>query len=701
MQDAFGCHLVCSLDAIGHVVSQQRPHPDEATCPFKRGKLTCSCGGNIGNIQNNVQATLPTVGLLGRGEYAVLKFANLSFAVTPSQLIPRLTGALLGQAVGFVTAKGGKGGGRGGSKLSVARSINPAHVLEAAGRTQDLQRLLQAEEERRLTPATLAPATSGASAAANASSTSFYDGSTAHSLERPLSPVAQAAPYAGKSGDRGGSKGEGSGTGAAAQAVHGDELDVLDDLQGADTVVAALHSFVLACGGEISSTSGVADFYKHAGALGEAFKQTLRNLGPKEKSAAYASVGLVYQKRAVGSDVIKLADNSLDSASTASNGSPGASQSCEQRSPCVHFAKGWCKYADSCCFRHEDTGPLPFFYDASSSALPPKSKPPPPPLPITSALVKFVSTDKNGRLFGYAKPRAEAAEKAAEKAARKEDALFFMHGMPPQGGFKNADGVLLTAGLRLEAADGLDRLQLVKSTRGDMQIFSACLAKISSSSNVSQRLHSYLTGLKDALEGDDGCGDALSSLCQEEACAVVWKAIAQAAASNKRVAGLAIEAIIALARVAENANGSARPLARSALQNVLGSGVDLDALVAASVSRSDHEEIVHALARAVGSVWVLVPSARCAIFDFLRTLTRTRPAIAASVLGPQMLLKLVGAMMPGRDALRRYDWSELPLRLVTGEIEGSDTHAQSTAVLQAVQRDGGTYDDFDACELAR
>ena len=94
----------------------------------------------------------------------------------------------------------------------------------------------------------------------------------------------------------------------------------------------------------------------------------------------------------------------------------------------------------------------------------------------------------------------------------------------------------------------------------------------------------------------------------------------------------------------------------------------------------------------------LQPSARSAIFTFLRALTRSKPDIAALVLGPEMLLKLVGAMMPGRDALSRYEWDELPLRLVADEIAGCGAQAQSVAVLYAVLRDGGAYDNFDACK---
>ncbi|KAL1523714.1 hypothetical protein AB1Y20_018644 [Prymnesium parvum] len=78
----------------------------------------------------------------------------------------------------------------------------------------------------------------------------------------------------------------------------------------ADAVVRALRGFVAASGGEISSTSGVADFYRQAGDLGEAFKGVLRSLSQKGKADAFALAGLVYEKRAVGTDLIKLANTS-------------------------------------------------------------------------------------------------------------------------------------------------------------------------------------------------------------------------------------------------------------------------------------------------------------------------------------------------------------------------------------------------------
>lgn len=78
----------------------------------------------------------------------------------------------------------------------------------------------------------------------------------------------------------------------------------------ADVVVRALRGFVAANGGEISSTSGVAGFYRHAGNLSETFKGVLRSLSPKGKADAFARFGLVQEKRTFGADVIKLATTS-------------------------------------------------------------------------------------------------------------------------------------------------------------------------------------------------------------------------------------------------------------------------------------------------------------------------------------------------------------------------------------------------------
>ena len=75
----------------------------------------------------------------------------------------------------------------------------------------------------------------------------------------------------------------------------------------AEDAVAALYTYVKSCGGEISATSGVADFYKWAKHDGDTFKEALRSLGSK-KGEVYARHGLVLERRDVGSDMLKLID---------------------------------------------------------------------------------------------------------------------------------------------------------------------------------------------------------------------------------------------------------------------------------------------------------------------------------------------------------------------------------------------------------
>ena len=135
IHDKIGCHLVAALARLnGDTIVSQRPHSDCARFPFKRGKLYCSCGKNMGNIQNNMRATVPEAGLHGQaGEVAVLKFANLQFRLSTGELIRVPTGSALGSAVGF-----GGGGGHGATTnvrkaTNNAISLTTTHILLAAG----------------------------------------------------------------------------------------------------------------------------------------------------------------------------------------------------------------------------------------------------------------------------------------------------------------------------------------------------------------------------------------------------------------------------------------------------------------------------------------------------------------------------------------------------------------------------------------
>ena len=827
VQDDFGCHLVCALDRLSDDVVQQRPHPEEAKHPFKRGKLKCSCDGNIGNIQNNVKASLPAAGLIGHGDYAVLKFVDLSFAAAPhSDLIPRLTGALLGKEVGFILpGKGGRGGGRvgGGGRgrggdSSSASGITPEHVLRAAGRSDDLRRLLQAEERRDVEAMEIAAvetadakavadaAAAAAQAATLAAAAAAKRAAAEQAKERRREALAQVGSVepvtralAAKAPTSGANPGQHRiirSNSATEHAGGSGERTSLNQPVDADAVVVALRGFILANGGEISSTSGVADFYNQAGEHKETYKEMLRSLGPKGKVDAFARVGLVLEKRAAGSDVIRLADGTrpdadmVAAAAALLNSGPmalttfvsalyKAHPAAREAIKAAGNAKKWLSaHADFETYQpqpidepliwnvrwlfarappptrlvsagedagssssakerrrealaqvgsvepvtrapaakapadtvHSDAAGSSAMHASSSgpgtsSTSPPRAsekqpspakskplpQPPPPPPPPSTALVKFVGTDKNGRRFGKATLDTNTGDRA-----EKKDELFFIHGTPPKGGFKMADGVVRTAGLPLEASDRLDSLRLITSSQGDTQIAGACLSQLSAS-NVSQRLQQYLAGLVESLANN--CSDALNGLCQGDACAIVWASVAKAAASNAHVAALAITAFIDLTLAADNAKGSARPLGRSALENVFASGIDLEVLVTASAVRAGHEDLISRFSSAMGAAWALVPSARSSIFAFFRALTRSKPVIAASVLGPEMLLKLVGAMMPSHDVLSRYEWDELPLRLVADEIEGG-ANAQSAAVLHAVLRDGGSYTNFDSCKQA-
>ena len=123
-----GCHLVAALANLSDNVASHRPHPDGARLPFKRGKLSCVCNENLGNIQSDMNAVLQSAGLLGgkHEEVAVLKFATIRFAVDPMIPYITLSAAKLGQAIGFSARP----------NVRDVRQVEPNHVLSAAGRPQ-------------------------------------------------------------------------------------------------------------------------------------------------------------------------------------------------------------------------------------------------------------------------------------------------------------------------------------------------------------------------------------------------------------------------------------------------------------------------------------------------------------------------------------------------------------------------------------
>ena len=117
-----------------------------------------------------------------------------------------------------------------------------------------------------------------------------------------------------------------------------------------DVVVRALRDYVLANGGEISSTSGVADFCRQYGEHGDIFKETLRGLCTR-KAEVYKRHGLELEKRNVGSDVIKLLDDPARGESSRLGGEAEAHPNYRTK-PCRHFEKGRCKHGDQCTFLH-------------------------------------------------------------------------------------------------------------------------------------------------------------------------------------------------------------------------------------------------------------------------------------------------------------------------------------------------------------
>jgi hypothetical protein len=75
--DAKDTPLVVELCKLSKSVQLRRPHPDGELILYKKGKLTCACGTNLGNMQDNV-SVLP----YGEGtEVGLLKFQNLGFSL--------------------------------------------------------------------------------------------------------------------------------------------------------------------------------------------------------------------------------------------------------------------------------------------------------------------------------------------------------------------------------------------------------------------------------------------------------------------------------------------------------------------------------------------------------------------------------------------------------------------------------------------
>lgn len=95
-------------------------------------------------------------------------------------------------------------------------------------------------------------------------------------------------------------------SGACSKEVNYVTSSVASSSEAMDGVFAALQAYVTGCGGEISASSGLAAFYKHAGSDGDQFKTVMRSMGPKGKAGWYEKHGLIFERRQVGGDVIRL-----------------------------------------------------------------------------------------------------------------------------------------------------------------------------------------------------------------------------------------------------------------------------------------------------------------------------------------------------------------------------------------------------------
>ena len=89
--------LVVELRQLSQSAQMHRPHHDGHLYPFKRGKLTCVCGNNLGNIQSNVDAPPYREG----DEVGLLKFANICFddPAWPGRCLKISSARLLGKHV--------------------------------------------------------------------------------------------------------------------------------------------------------------------------------------------------------------------------------------------------------------------------------------------------------------------------------------------------------------------------------------------------------------------------------------------------------------------------------------------------------------------------------------------------------------------------------------------------------------------------
>jgi hypothetical protein len=107
--------LVSELSQLGKSVLQTRPHHEGIQFPYKKGKLTCVCGNNLGNIQDNIDVH-PYRGT----DVDLLKFQGIYFSVSTSP----------GRAFEIPAARDLRNFLK--RKLMTAYEVTPEHVLHVS-----------------------------------------------------------------------------------------------------------------------------------------------------------------------------------------------------------------------------------------------------------------------------------------------------------------------------------------------------------------------------------------------------------------------------------------------------------------------------------------------------------------------------------------------------------------------------------------
>ncbi|KAL3923322.1 MAG: hypothetical protein SGPRY_004256 [Prymnesium sp.] len=675
--DSYGCHLVCALEALDPRVQERRPHPDQNKFPFKRGKLSCRmCDSNLGNIQNNVRASLQASAFQVQRDCAVIKFAGVSFAATPTLLIPHIKGSLLGKAVGFVMPdKGSKGGGgeckdgRGkiGGAQSASRSITLKAVLLAAGKTDELQCLRQVEAQLSSPPATPSP------------------------LQQD-----DNSGEIGTSGSSGGS---------------------IDHLVIEETL-AKLVLYVTANDGVISTGTGKAlleNFFFEAGNDGPRFKAAIESAGIKWHLDQWPDSPLCYEESGVnpGPHRIRLVGVENEPAGSSSKhatmpsanhppAAPSTLRTAQSRPPslnslglplrpekkeCAFFMKHRSfKYGLDRVYHHPEPDSAKLYNH--------------PELEQDSAkfvgVVAKTAVDKNGNDIAYVQLFTKTGDELSDK--KRREAFLFL-GPPPKDGFKRGRATVMSAGLPLIRGDELADLVLHDGKRG-LQISGGCLSAVASSGRGEDGFRRYLEGLLAALHGEASDREtALHGLSHERACRSAWSGLAMCGS----LTNLIVRVLEALVQTSAESRSS-RLFARAALNSIVLSSITLpqSTTVYELVSSPDQRELVSSpdkrelrgqLVCVLLDVWRVAPLAQRRIHFLLTTFFRKHSSQAPQLLDLEKMLGLLSTNLPGGDLLSCYHWRDQPLKLLASESSGE---LGSGAILHPVLARGGAYDDFDS-----